>query len=284
MTTAQDILSKNYARIDISDTIGKLIGTLKTSKQGAALVFDDGKYVGLIGKHFLANSRIDSQTMKVGNVVKHRSKAKTPFFVPTLSGEDSLAKVSKLMIGAATNVLPVLDGKKKVIGVVHARDILLATASEYKGITCDKLGSMKPITCGPEDPVNKAVTALNKYGIDHLPVVSKDGTLLGMIGMSDLLANEQIWNSDAQKISQAASHQGGKRSGYNSGEKNSLLSLPVKNFMSKKTMCCTKADTTIPNAIEQMCDAGVCSIVLVKNNKPVGILTAGDVLKDYAKS
>ena len=44
MTTAQDLLSKNYARIDLNDTIGKLLGTLKTSKQSTALVFDDGTY------------------------------------------------------------------------------------------------------------------------------------------------------------------------------------------------------------------------------------------------
>lgn len=284
MTTAQDLLSKNYARIGLDDTVAKLLGALKTSRQSSALVFDGTKYAGVIEKHFLANSRIDVNTMKVKNAAEKRSKGKTPFFVPTLAPEDDLLKVTKLLVSAGTNILPVLDKKKNVLGVVRASDVLLEINREYKGVACSKLATMKLVSCGPEDSVGKAILLIGKTGVDHVPVVDKNGVLLGMLGMTDILGNEQLWNADAQRTPQAANHQGGKRTGYGGGEKTSLLSLPVKNFMSKKNNCCTKPDTTVPNAVEQMCSEGVCSIVLVKNDKAVGIMTVRDVLKDYAKS
>ncbi len=284
MTTAAELLSKNYARIGLDDTVAKLLGALKTSGHSAALVFDGTKYAGVVEKHFLANSHIDANTMKVKNAAEKRSKGKTPFYVPTLSPEDDFSKMAKAFTSAGTNMLPVIDKKKGVLGVVRANDLVVALNREYKGVACSKLASMKLVTCGPEDSVGKAILLISKAGIDHLPVVDKTGALLGMVGMSDILGNNQLWNAPSMRISSAASHQGGKRTGYSGGEKTSLLSLPVKNFMSKKNNCCTKSETTIPNAVEQMCAEGVSSIVLVKNDKAVGILTVRDVLKDYAKS
>ena len=53
--------------------------------------------------------------------------------------------------------------------------------------------------------------------------------------------------------------------------------------MSTKTMCCTRPSTPIPAAVKEMHDNHVSSIVLVENNKPVGIFTIKDLLTDYTK-
>ncbi|MBI4146903.1 CBS domain-containing protein [Candidatus Woesearchaeota archaeon] len=281
MTTAQDLMHA-YISIDIQDTVAQLIGKFKKGSTYSAVVFDGKKYLGMVEKHSLANNKGDSQTMKVNNLIKHRSKAQTPFYVPTLASDAELPEICKKMITGDTHALPVLDGKE-VLGIVTAEDVALAIAKEYKGITCDKLASKKPLTCTPDDSIAKAVSALNREGIDHLPIADEKNQLLGMVSMSDILNSEELWNSERQHLSKAASHQQGKHTGYQHGEKTSLSSLPVKNFMTKKSTCCTNPEETIPNIVKKMQQEKVCSIILVKNNQPVGILTLKDILKDYAK-
>jgi len=219
--------------------------------------------------------------MKVGNIIKKRSKAKAQFFVPTLEPNTSLKEICQKMAAADTHLLPVLH-KGNVIGIVSSHDVALEIAKEYAKITCAEFAS-KPITARPSDGIFKTIDILSKKDIDHLPIVDEQNRLIGMVAMSDLLENPNFWNMSAQKISQAASHQQGKRTGYGHGEKTKMSSLPIENCMSRKPMCCTSPDTKIPEAVKLMDENNVCNIILVKNNQPVGIMTIKDLLMDYAK-
>jgi len=282
MVTAKDLLSKDYASVDVNDTMAQLIGILKKEEAHAALVFDGDKYLGVVGKRFLLTSRIDPGNMKVANIVKHRSKSKSAFFVPELSEDTDLKEICRLMANADTHLLPVLKNKK-VIGVVHAKDVALAIAGEYRGIACDRLGTMGAITAKLKDEVGKALQRLKERGIDHLPVVDENGELAGVLATSDLFESPG-WVGTGQHISRAASHQKGKRTGYgSSGQLTRMINLPVENSMSRGNMCCTEPSNTIPNAVQLMAENEVCDIILCKKNKPVGILTLKDIFLDYAK-
>ncbi len=282
MTTAKDLLRKDYVSTDIKETVAKLIGKLKKAGTHSALVFDGKKYLGLVSRRFLLTSRIDPSEMKVGNIIKKRSKAKTPFFVPKLEENTDIKQICKLMTTSDTDMLPVLK-KEQVLGIVHAHDVANEIAREYARLTCDELASKPAITARPNDQIIKIITVFSREAIDHLPVVDEQNRLMGMVAMSDLAENPQAWNMSAQKISQAASHQGGKHTGYAHGEKTKMMNLPIQNYMSTRQICCTPPETKIPDAIKTMEENNVCSIVLVKYDKPVGILTIKDLLMDYAK-
>jgi len=282
MVTAKDLLSKDYASVDMNDSISKLIGIMKKEEAHAALVFDGDEYLGVVGKRFLLTSRIDPGNMKVGNIMKKRSKAKSSFFVPELAENTDIKEICRLMANADTHVLPVIKNKK-VIGVVHAKDVALAIAGEYRGIACDRLGTMRAITAKLKDEVGKALQHLKERGIDHLPVVDENGELAGVLATSDLFESPG-WVGTGQHISRAASHQKGKRTGYGaSGQLTRMINLPVENSMSRGNMCCTEPSNTIPNAVQLMAENEVCDIILCKKNKPVGILTLKDIFLDYAK-
>lgn len=283
MTSAQDLLDKNYTRIDVEDTVGKLFGTLKKNRVSSALVFRNETYLGVIEKHFLAHSRLDPAVTKVKNAVKKRSRARTPFYVPALKPTDDLRTMSKLFSASGVSQLPVIE-KGKILGVVHSDDVAQEVCKEYAGVTCDLLASTKLKVCRLDDPVSSAMKTLNSEGIDHLPVIDNDGTLAGIVSTTDLLRSGQLWDTDSQRVPGAAQHQGFKKSGYDHGEKISGLNVPVKNFTSKKSICCAPPSTKVKDAIAQMRKAGVHTLILVKNQKPVGILTVKDILNDYAKS
>jgi len=274
-------MKTDYVSVDVKDTISQLLGKLKMKKEHSALVFEGKKYMGVLAKRFLLTSRINPSEMKVGNIIKKRSKAKAQFYVPTLELSTSLKEICRKMAAADTHLLPILQ-KDKVVGIVDSHDVALEIAGSYGKIACQEFAST-PITAQAKDGIFKAINILSRKNIDHLPIVDEQDRLIGMVALSDLLENSNFWNMSSQKISQAASHQRGKRTGYAHGEKTKMSSLPIENCMSRKTMCCTSPDTKIPEAIRIMGENNVCNIILVKNNKPVGILTMKDIINDYAK-
>ncbi len=281
MVTAQDLMRKDYISVDISDTVSVLLGALKKAKEHYALVFDGKKYLGMVAKRFLLSSRIDPTTMKVGNITKKRSKSKTAFFVPELSLDTDIKEICKLMSSSDSHVLPVLE-KDKVIGIVQASDVVHEIAREYAKVSCQEFSPVL-ITASADDGIDAAIRILSRESIDHLPIVDKENAVIGMVAMSDLLDNPNFWGMQAQKISQAASHQRGKRTGYGHGEKTKMSNLPIRNLLSRKQLCCTSPETKVPDAVALMEEEGVCSIVLVKNKKAFGIFTMKSLLMDYAK-
>ena len=282
MVTAKELMRKDYVSIDVKDTISHMLGRMKKAKVHSAVVFDGKKYKGIAAKRFLLTSRIQPDKMKVGNITKKRSKSKITFFVPTLKLGTDIKEICRLMAAADTHMLPVID-KNKVVGVVSAHELVKEISTAYRGLACDELASMNVETASPDDQLMKIIQKMNRGGFDHVPLVDSQGKLTGMIAMADLIEKRQVWNLKAQHISRAASHQKGSRSGYDHGEKENLLNLPARNCMTYKTTCCTAPNTKIPDAIKIMSRNNVCNIVLVKYDKPVGILTIKDILEDYAK-
>jgi len=281
MTTAQDIMRTDYVSVDMKDTVSELLGALKKAHEHYALVFDGKKYLGVIAKRFLLTGRIDPSTMKIANITKKRSKSKTAFYVPMLKPNSDIKEICRLMTASDSHVLPVLE-KDRVIGIVQASDVVREIAKEYAKITCQEF-SPALITAGMDDGIDKAIRILSREDIDHLPIVDKENTVIGMVAMSDIIENPQFWGSPAMKISQAASHQKSKHTGYGQGEKTKMTNLPIRNLLSRKQLCCTEPETKVPDAINKMEADGVCSIVLVKNKKAFGIFTIKDLLADYAK-
>jgi predicted transcriptional regulator len=282
MVTAQDIMRTDYVSVDVKETIAQMIGKLRKTKQHSTLVFDKNKYLGMIARRYLLTSRIDPSVMKVGNVLKKRSKSKIAFFVPPLKPESDLKEICKKLATADTHMLPVIE-KDKVIGIVSSHDVANEIMDGYKKLSCSELASMGAITLTYKDEIGKAINLFSKYGIDHLPVVDMQGRMMGMVMLSDLIENGEFWDLEKQKISRAASHQKGGNSGYGRGEKTSMIALPIEDCMSTKSPCCTAPETKIPAAVELMDANDVCNVILTKDNKPVGILTIKDILIDYIK-
>ncbi|MBW2969793.1 CBS domain-containing protein [Candidatus Woesearchaeota archaeon] len=282
MPTAQDLMQTNYVSVELKDTISSMLGKMRLKKMYYALVFEGGKYKGLIAKRFLLTSRIRPDIMKIANILKKRSKSKVPFFVPTLTPQTELKEICRLLATADTHILPIIKNNK-VIGIVDAHDVINHIADSYKNLGCEELASKEVIVATSNDQLMKAIQKMNRNDIDHLPIVDKEGKLEGMVAMADILKNAQFWDLHTQKIPRAASHQKGKRSGYGTGEKENMLNLPLKNWMTTKSICSTKPSTKIPEAVEMMQKNDVSNIILVQFNKPVGIMTIKNLLADYAK-
>lgn len=280
MATASDILSKNYVKVDVKDNISVLLGSLRKAKERYALVYEGKKYLGVITKRAILTERIDINQTKVANIAKRRSNAKGSIFVPTLEPDTTDREICKLMSSADTHILPVIKDDK-VIGVVKAEDVLLEMAPVLR-TSCEKIAK-KPITATPETKISRALEILTKNRIDHLPIVDKRGALTGIVSVGDLIEKTELFSEKRQHGSSAGNLQGGKKTGYGRGEKLHPYNLPVENYMGAKLICCAPPGTQVKDAIKMMTRNNVGSIVLVENNKPVGIVTYKDLLQYAAK-
>ena len=104
------------------------------------------------------------------------------------------------------SALPVVDGQRRVLGVVSEADLLLKEdrvdlrehhvfeshrrreeRGKASGTTARELMSSPPVTIGPEAHVRDAAKLMHDRRIKRLPVVDGDGRLVGVISRSDLL-------------------------------------------------------------------------------------------------
>ncbi|MGA8142480.1 MAG: CBS domain-containing protein [Candidatus Acidiferrales bacterium] len=103
-------------------------------------------------------------------------------------------------------ILPVVDAKQKVIGVVTDRDICIAlgTRNRLPGeITVGEVTSGKVFTCAPEDDIRSAMWTMAQEKVRRLPVVTADGKLEGIVSMDDVVAHSE---SRAGKATSELSH------------------------------------------------------------------------------
>ncbi len=94
--------------------------------------------------------------------------------------KDALALMSQYHIGG----IPVVDNKKKLIGIVTNRD--LRFVDNLKTPVSEVMTKENLITIDTGKDLGRATEILQKYRIEKLPVVDKNGILVGLITYKDL--------------------------------------------------------------------------------------------------
>ncbi|MEM4263334.1 MAG: CBS domain-containing protein, partial [Candidatus Woesearchaeota archaeon] len=210
----------------------------------------------------------------------------TPFFVPQLKEETELEEICRLLVTADVRALPVLKDEK-VTGVVLAKDVVKELQQEFKDVPVLELAKTKLITLKENDELGKMIKLFNQTGIDRVPVVNDAGKLVGIVSINDLMTKYQIFpagKSQAQRMPEGAKHGKWAVSGFEHGEKQNLVKLPVLNILVKvPTVCVEDSSKTVADIIEHMAEHDVTSIVVTEKDKPVGIITVKDILMEFAK-
>jgi len=96
---------------------------------------------------------------------------------------DAVEKMAKYKVGS---VVIIDDGK--VLGIITERDIINLVASK-KDLN-EKLEfymTKAPITIYFDENLEKAIQIMKEKNIRHLPIVNKEGKLIGMISSRDII-------------------------------------------------------------------------------------------------
>lgn len=87
-------------------------------------------------------------------------------------------------------VLPVVDEKNKVVGVITDRDACIAlTTSDRRAsaLKVDQVVRSRAFVCDPDDDVQSALSLMRREHVHRLPVVNRAGMLEGILSINDII-------------------------------------------------------------------------------------------------
>jgi CBS domain-containing protein len=126
-------------------------------------------------------------------------------------------ELAAMLRNQRVSAFPVVDEDNKVIGVVSESDLLAKEAlegtvpmtlqsmtrqrvqSQVNGVIAADLMTKPVVTIGPDEPVTHAARLMYNQRVKRLPVVSDDGTLIGIVTRSDVLSVYGRPDADIQR-------------------------------------------------------------------------------------
>jgi CBS domain-containing protein len=256
----EDVFSTKFKSVSQTDTLSACLSLLQEESTPVLVVLNSkGKYVGVIAHRWIVRSRYDPSTTKVETLMRS---------APTVSLQDSLSKVARLMITSGIIQLPVFRGEKLAGIVTDDAVIQGAVVGEWGSTKVEAVMTKKPFLVEEDESVGAVLSLFREHGISHVPVV-KDGSLVGIVSIKDVITG----------IFQPRQRQ---TVGDIAGEKAHVLSIPAKGIMSAPVVT-VLPETILKDAAEQMQKSNISSLVVVSKGRPAGILTKRDLLEPLAE-
>ena len=108
--------------------------------------------------------------------------------------ETNLGSAIEMLWTRNCGMLPIVDARQKVIGVVTDRDLCVAlgTRSRPAGqITVGEVATGEAYTCRAEDDIHVALQEMANNRVRRLPVVDEDGVLEGILSMDNVVLHTE---------------------------------------------------------------------------------------------
>ena len=104
---------------------------------------------------------------------------------------DLVVKAAKLMKDENIGSVPVVETvqTRRLIGIVTDRDLALKVVAEGRDAKSTKVEAVMThnlVTCSPDDDLKKAMDAMSENQLRRIPIVDKDGRILGIISQADV--------------------------------------------------------------------------------------------------
>ena len=257
-TKVKDVFSPEFKSIIKDETLSKCLSIFKKSMPVLVVLNDKGKYAGVITRRWIIRSRYDPATTKVEALMRP---------APRALEQDTIDKAAKLMINSGIMQLPVYSGEK-IVGIVTDEEVIHgAVIGEWKNTKVEEIMTKKPVTVEEDDSVGAVLSLFRQHGVSHAPVVSA-GKIIGMVSVRDLI-EKILQPKQSQTVGDVA------------GENAPVLNIPAKGIMTKPVITALP-ETTLKDAEKQMHKFDISSLVVVKDGRPVGILTKRDFLEPLA--
>ncbi|MCH8941447.1 MAG: IMP dehydrogenase [Bacteroidetes bacterium] len=156
--------------------ISAAMDTVTESSMAIALAREGG--IGIMHK----NISIESQCKEVDRVKRSESgMIRDPI---KLSAEDTVETALQIMKEYQISGIPITDKNNKLVGIITNRDLRFDPNRKTK--ISELMTKENLITANESTDLKKAEKILQKYKIEKLPVVNKDGKLVGLITFKDI--------------------------------------------------------------------------------------------------
>jgi CBS domain-containing protein len=109
--------------------------------------------------------------------------------VRTVGEGDSVSRAADLMAVANVGFLPVIDSQRRVVGTLTDRDIVVRVVAQGRLSAECRVGevmSRDVVSCRPDDDLALAEALMAQCQISRLAITDEEGTLAGIISLSDV--------------------------------------------------------------------------------------------------
>ena len=127
--------------------------------------------------------------MNVANILESKTRNQNVHMIgESATVSDAVQIMNKRKIGA----LPVTDSDSHVVGMFTERDVLTRVVAKHRDPQTTRIRDVmtkRIACCDPTDTIEHARSIMRSKRIRHLPVISNDNKLAGIISIGDLNAN-----------------------------------------------------------------------------------------------
>ncbi len=171
-------LTSKFSRSIILNTpiVSAAMDTVTESKMAIAIAREGG--IGVIHK----NMSIEEQAHQVTTV--KRAENGMIYDPITISKEKLVKDALQIMSNYKIGGIPVVDEGKKLVGIVTNRD--LRFERNMNRPIFDVMTKENLVTTSVSTDLEKAADILQKHKIEKLPVIDKDGKLIGLVTYKDI--------------------------------------------------------------------------------------------------
>jgi CBS domain-containing protein len=113
--------------------------------------------------------------------------------VQTVREDDPIDRAAEKMALGNLGFLPVCDANRRVVGTLTDRDIVVRVIAKEMSPTACTVGevmSTRVVSCQPDDELTLAEQFMAQNQVSRLVITDEDGTLEGVISLSDLAERE----------------------------------------------------------------------------------------------
>ncbi|NLE05750.1 MAG: CBS domain-containing protein [Crenarchaeota archaeon] len=258
--SVRDVFIKNFSTVNENDTLSRCLELFKKNVVPALVVVDEkGKYSGVISQRWIIRSKQDPTTAKVRNFMRP---------APKIDAETLASKAAQLMIQSGVRQLPVFEDEKLCGFVTDESIIHNIVMQDWGNITIDEIMTKAPHTIESTRTIGAVLSLFREQDISHVPIM-ENGKFVGIISISDII--EHIFQPNI-RISR----------GDLVGESGRTLSIPAKGIMTSPVIS-VAPKTTLREAEKKMSEMKIHSLLVVSNNRLVGIVTKLDFLEPIAQ-
>lgn len=118
---------------------------------------------------------------------------------------DMVEKAAQLMRAENVGSVPIIQDQqsKRLIGIVTDRDLALKVVAEGRDSKSTKLETVmtrNPVTCRPDDNIEKALAAMTEHQLRRIPIVAEGHQVLGIIAQADVATQLQKPSKTAEVV------------------------------------------------------------------------------------
>jgi CBS domain-containing protein len=253
---AKDIMSRNLICVEPDEDVSSALGKMQHYDVDELPVVTKGKVLGLISYETLLKRRNFPMTTKVENVMT---------FPPRLNKHTPIMDIAETMLSSGFRAVPVIENET-IVGIVTRKDLLniIPSLRILREITVKEIMTVSPHTVTEHDTTDKARSIMQKVDVRVLPVVDKKQELVGVIGLKDIAGVAMQ-----------------KKTGQTRGDvegRSGPTQIDVMSVMVADPVTATE-DTKIVDVVSLMNKNNISTVIVIKNNRPIGILTQYDLIE-----